>query len=158
MQFSVSFEDGTVVLPYSVDLASSQQFDTYVHSKPSLFPLRFETAIEAKRQVAAIARLSITTVTIGEKAYLDLRFFDGYSSAWYDSRNLPELHLTYVTSVRYLWWSRAHNKRVIAHVPLLNNSYELSAYDIQAYVHHTYDSVTMKLVTPQLAAEYRIQL
>jgi len=158
MQFNVSFEDEIVILPYSADLAGSQQFDAYVHSKPVLFPLRFETAIEAKRHVAAIARLSITTVTIGDEAYLDLRFFDGLTSAWYDHIGLPHRHLTYVTSIRFVRWSRSHHKCVIAYVAALQNSYELNAYDMQAYIHKVFDDTTMSLVTRQVIKQYHIQV
>jgi hypothetical protein len=95
MSFNVTFDDGTIDMPYNPDLAGSQQFQDYIDAAPDLFPLRF-TAAESKRKIQQINKLTITTIALGDHGYLSLRFFDGIKSAWFDSLQLPDKRRRYV--------------------------------------------------------------
>jgi len=115
MEFSVTFEDGTITMPYSNDLADSKQFHEYVQLVPALFQLRY-TAVEAKRVIAKLSKLTITTVSIGDLAFLNLRYFDGDNSAWFDSLNLPHRDKLWVAQVRFMAWQNQKCSKIKAHV------------------------------------------
>jgi len=90
LSFHVSFEDGSNVdMRYSKDLAGAQQFKDFVQSQPSLLPLRFDTIRESKSALRSLNKLAITEFAVGDIIYLNLRFYDGLKSAWYDSIGLP---------------------------------------------------------------------
>ena len=95
MIFNVTFEDGTVDVPYSPDLANSAQFDEYVHSQKVLLPLRYSTKKDTSTAMASMNKLAISDGSPGDTVYLDLRFFDGATwgstepSVWFDNLALP---------------------------------------------------------------------
>jgi hypothetical protein len=95
MSFNVTFDDETIDLPYNPDLAASQQFQAYIDSIPHLFPLRY-TAVDSKRKIQQLNKLSITTIMTGDYGYLSLHFFDGVKSTWVDSLQLPDKRRRYM--------------------------------------------------------------
>jgi hypothetical protein len=155
MEFNITFEDGTISMPYGSDLADSQQFIDYVLDTPYLFPLRF-SAKEAQRQAAKLSRLTITNVSVGSAGYLNLRYFDGTSSAWFDSLQLPFPHLAWVVDFRYLEWANAKQTRIKIHCAVFNSAYILSAYDILTLVFADFDPSRMMLVTHELCQRHQI--
>ena len=144
MTFNVTFEDGTITMPYGVDLAQSQQFEQYILAHPILFPLRF-TAKVANQKISNINSLVITEFQPGSDAFLDLRFYDGRSSTWFDSLDLPKsaLHLpnsgnlTYVTPITFTRWvNRKHTEiEAMVHFWGVDSLIRLQQYDIQACVY-----------------------
>jgi len=107
MFFFVEFTDGdAVLLPFSLDLSSSSQFEEYVFSEPQLFPLRF-TSSDAPKRITAMKRQPITNVNVGDTFFLDLRYFD---YTWYDQLSLPNAYVTtHVVACEYVGW-RLHRK------------------------------------------------
>ena len=76
MFFFVEFTDGdTVMLPFSLDLSISSQFEEFVISEPQLFQLRF-TSSDAAKRITAMKKQPITNVNVGDTFSLDLRYFD----------------------------------------------------------------------------------
>ncbi len=72
------------------DLANSQQFKDYVLTRSELYPLRFLQA-SVKSELRLKNRLAITSVQPGDRAFVDLRFYDGSKSSYFDAftRNTP---------------------------------------------------------------------
>jgi len=138
MEFNVTFLNGdasteTKMLPYNRDLADSQQFEEYINSIPYLFPLRY-LANEAPKRISAVNRTVITSVSPGDEAYVNLRFYDGTDRVWFDNLNLPEKHRQHFIRVRFLRWKNRNRKSIIAFCQLFNQEMELTAYDVYATV------------------------
>jgi hypothetical protein len=139
MTFSITFEDGTAVLPFGGDFKDSKPFESFIFRTPELFPLRY-TASDAIRQVRNMEKLSITTVSPNDRAYMHLRIYDGRTSMWYDSLNLPDKAIPYVTPIIFTRWINRNNHREIeVIVPVFGKTHSkykliLSSYDIMAYV------------------------
>jgi hypothetical protein len=142
MEFNVTFLNGdeteTKMLPFNQDLAASQQFELYVNSKPYLFPLRY-LAKDAPRRVTAMDRLVITAVVPGDRAYLDLRFFDDRDRAWFDELNLPESNKQHVAEIEFRRWKNRSRKEIVAFCNVFNAELVLSGYDVYATVVHDPD-------------------
>ena len=135
MEFNITFDDGTIDRAYDHDLFQTQQFEQYVSSIPWLFPLRF-TAKEAKRQVARMRKLVITTLVPGQVAYINMRFFDYEIYRWYDDIGFKDKHLPYYAMIRALRWDKGYkNKRLICKLETHGNAgIVLDHYDVFAYV------------------------
>ena len=129
--------------PSPCPLAQSQQFEQFVWANPALFPLRF-TAKQALQEVSKINKLAIADFQPGDKAFLDLRFYDGRTSSWFDSLELPRstptlpvsVNLMYVTPIVFTRWLNAKRTDIEASVPFwgADSKIRLKAYDVQAYV------------------------
>ncbi len=156
MLFNVSFEDGSnVMLPYSNDLADSEQFNNYIQSKSVLYPLRY-TASEAKKAIASMNKLVIVDVDVGMSVYLDLRYFDGIDRAWFDSLDLPEKSKTYVVSIEFdKWVSRQHTK-ISAKCRTFNSKLMLTSYDVYAFIVRVDDFNVdhMVIITPDMKQQF----
>ena len=139
MTFNVTFEDGTITLPYGGDFILSQQFEEYIMATPELFPLRFPVKI-ASREITKMEKLAITTVSPSVEAYVNLRIYDGRTSAWFDSLSLPKPTHPYITRIIFTHWFKRHNTTKIgAIVPFFGTNHPkyrlvLTAYDIMAFV------------------------
>ena len=145
MVFGITWEDGFQSIQYNPDLAASKPFEDYVTSKPRLFPLQF-TSKEAKKEITKINKNGITSLFV----YLDLHYFDGYNSIWYDNLSLPHPEKTYVTRAKVISWvSQSHNKVKII-VPIFNEHYVLTTYEVQAYISKEIDISSMVEVTMNL--------
>jgi hypothetical protein len=87
MTFTIMWEDGEASIPWSTDLANTQQYEEYINSRPDLFPLRYPAAV-AKKRIAEINKLSMSDIMPGDKLYMSLRLFDDTDRMWYDSLDL----------------------------------------------------------------------
>ena len=135
MVFNVTFEDGTVDVPYTADLADSAQFRSYVQSQPHLFPLLF-SAKQAKQEIARINKLAITSVAPGTSVWLNARFWDGKDASWFDSCELPDKVRPYLFEVKLLRFPASNHRTIVGQVPALGGlSVTLSHYDVQSLVH-----------------------
>ena len=144
--FNVTFEDGEVIdVPYSADLASSEQFPTYINSVSELYPLRYSAA-QAKKQIAMLNKLAITDFSIGDTFYLSLRYFDGIDSVWYDNLRLPEPSKQAVVECRILNFKGQRQSRIMVQVVILNKSYVLGNYEMTLYAKRELNQVKMVLV------------
>ena len=144
-------------MPYSTDLADSKQFHEYVHLVPALFPLRY-TAVEAKKVIAKLSKLTIITVSIGNLAFLNLRYFDGENSAWFDSLNLPHPSKLWVAKIRFIAWPNKKYCKIQAHVDIFNASFIFTSYDIDSFCTKDLDENNMVLLTSKLCQQFNIHL
>lgn len=132
--FNVTFEENTIELPYSKDLADSQQFDEFVNSISALYPLRFNTSAEAKSNISSLEKTSITTINIGDEVFLNLRYFDGKKTAWFDALHFPDKRKIYVLHGIFTKFNNRTHTRIVLVIPMLKKQFVLSAYDILANV------------------------
>jgi hypothetical protein len=122
-----------VDVPFNDDLAQSAQFLVYVESLPILYPLKFR-AIDVGREVTKLNKLSISSITLDDNHFLNLRFFDGSDRAWYDSLNLPHKDKSYVAPICFTKWLNRARTKVTVLCNLFSSSYSLNSYDVFAYV------------------------
>ena len=156
LTFNVTFEDETKDLEYNTDLASSSQFDEYVRREKFLFPLRYETAKDASAAMAELRRTKVQNCNIGDTVFLNLRYFDGRDSMWFDSLALPEKHKTHVLESRVIQWSSPAKLHVILVPTLTQRRVKLAAYDFQSCVHsqEELNEESFRIVDEEFAAAY----
>ena len=137
LMFNVTFTYGGVeedsMIPYTNDLASTMQFENYINSQPILFPLRY-SADGAKKQISMVNKLAITKIAPGDICYLNLRVFDGTTSAWFDSLNLPDKAKTYVFKIHVMKWLGTGRKKLEVYSRLFDLKIVLNSYDVNALV------------------------
>ena len=153
MEFQVQFEDGSLLwLPWSQDIASTSQFQSFCEQKPQLFPLLFSAAM-AKSERARLKRIPIEGVSPGQTIYVDLR---AWGSDFYDELNLPNCYTTmYVVECSYVRWAGRRQLRIDLYCPLFQSTYEWSAYDVHCYGRVTeFDPSTMVLVDAAFCQQY----
>ena len=138
MIFNVTFEDGTIDMPYGGDFIYSQQFETCILSKPELYPLRFTAKLDLQH-IKQMEKLIITSVAPGMEAFVNMRIYDGRSSTWFDSLNLPVKDKPYITPIRFTRWYSRSQRIIEAIVPLFDAQHSkhtlyLTEYDIMAFI------------------------
>ena len=138
MSFNVTFEDGTIDMPYGGDFIYSEQFINFIHSEPELYPLRF-TAKIAMQNIKQMEKLAILNFQPNMEAFVNIRIYDGRNSTWFDSLNLPSKSTTYTTLIRSTKWYNKDHLILEAIVPLFGPNHAkytlyLTSYDLMAYV------------------------
>jgi hypothetical protein len=138
MVFNVTFEDGTIDMPYGGDFIYSEQFINYINSVPELFPLR-HTAKLALQQIKQLEKLTISDFAPGMEAFVNLRIYDGRSSTWFDNLGLPDKKYPYITPIRFTRWYSSNHTTIEAVVPIFGAKHAkytlyLTAYDLRAYI------------------------
>ena len=156
LSFNVTFEDGTIDMPYSSDLADSSQFDQYVNTYQVLYQLRYITVQEAKSAASALRRTSITIIKPGDIVFLHLRYYDGRNAMWYDAIGFPEKHKQYVVESRVLRSCNKQCTRMELYLPLFDNKVIIDSYDATLYVinESDFDPDTMILVDTSYFQQY----
>ena len=145
--FNVTFEDGTIDMPYNNDLATSTPFVDYVSAVPELLPLQYP-AKRVKSELAQLNRLSITHLTLGDTFYLSLRYFDGTSASWYDSLLLPHPHSAYVFLAKAISWTHVRQLRLRCYIAALDKTYVLTNSELQMFgSRRIFESNSMVLLT-----------
>jgi hypothetical protein len=154
--FNVTFEDGTINMPFSRDLADSQQYAEYALSIKSLLPLRYNTAKEAYHAIAQMNKLAITSFSPGDTLFLDLRYFDGVKLAWFDSLRLPVRGSTYVLHTTCLAWPGPRHNLLSISVQLLNHPCQLKYSNVEmfAYSQQEFQEAHLILVDQLLLQEF----
>ena len=133
--FNISFSDSSVVdVPFTRDLYDSATFDAYAASRPCLYPLRYETAELGIKSITSLNKLAITDFNIGDKAYLNLRYFDGRKNAWFDSLQLPSKGSDDVVMVQVSVWLNNIRSKVGVQCPIFDDTYRLSHADIVMFI------------------------
>lgn len=136
LTFNITFDDGSVVdLPFSEDLYNSAPLSAYVESRPCLYPLQFPTAVLAMRALASVNKLAITSVSLGDPVFLNLRHFDGRNSGWFDSLALPSPAADYLVACRVTHWVNGARTRVAIFCALFNAEYKLSHSEVLMFLH-----------------------
>ena len=153
MIFTILFEDGQADVPYNPDLAATQQFVEYVHSRADCFPLRFSAA-EAKKQVAAMNKLAITNISPGDTLYLSLRYFDGTDRMWVDSLGLPDIEKYYVVEIQAERYTDSKHRAIWSFCTTFDARLKLTGYDIFAHCLQEFNADSMVLVTAATATTW----
>jgi hypothetical protein len=133
MQFAVDFivndQISTSIINYSADLAESEQFMDYVNANNYLYPLRFAASF-AKRNIATLNKTTIKDLTVNDPLWLNMRFFDGLNSAWFDNLNLPEKEKLYIVSTKVQKFLSP--TKIVLYSTLFKQEYILKTYDMLA--------------------------
>ncbi len=149
-EFLVRYKDGDELwLPYSKDLSSTQQFETFCRVNSQLFYLLYN-ANDAKRIATDIKSKDITTVQPGTTVYVDLR---SYGEHWYKGLDLPDkFSKSYVVEYQYTKWHSPRNrKRIHAYCKVFDESWTLDNLFVHCFGHTTtFDADTMILVTSDM--------
>jgi len=159
MMFNVTFAFNGItenkMIPYTADLDKTQQFEEYLNRNPYLFPLKHH-ASESKRRIAGIKKLRITKFVPGDTVYLNLRYFDGDSSAWFDALDLPEKDKSYYVQLRIRSWKSNMHLEAVAFCPVFNCDIRLNNYDSQSTVltEGEFNEETDILVTEAFRRQY----
>jgi hypothetical protein len=110
-------DSNEVWLPWSQDLFSTMQYETYCRSKPELVPLVYSEKIASQR-IKSINRSTINAVDTGDIVYVDL---SSHGPAWYATLDLPNLHTsTYFLEFVYKGFN-ASRIRVRCYCPVTND-------------------------------------
>ena len=137
MLFNVTFLfDGNTenkMIPYSADFDKTQQFEEFINRSPYLFPLKYH-AVESKREISRIKKERITKFLPGDTVYLNLRYFDGDSSAWFDALDLPEKDKSYYVQTRVQSWKGNSRLQAKTHCAVFNCDIFLNNYDANTVV------------------------
>ena len=154
MTFTVEFEDGDIVqLPWSHDLQCTAYY-TFCERHPHLYHLTLDTKM-AKRFQTQLRKEDITSVRIGDVAYIDLRFF---GDLWYEQLGLPDFATaSYVFEFTYThWYHKTSHKKISGHMNLKPAAqYSLDGYIIYCWgTHLVFDAARMTLVDAALVTQY----
>jgi hypothetical protein len=153
MWFKVKYADGDVIwIPWSKDLETCQPYEKLVMQEKPLFLLRFKTAI-AEKERALLNRKPIVDVRPGDRAYVDLRFWD---AVWYDQLNLPESYVRiHVVPCIYVDWKDKEHKRINLRCDMFDETLLLQHYDVYCYgTIKQFDPTRMILVDEKFCAEF----
>jgi len=159
MMFNVTFRDKDVtenkMMQYGPNIDKTQQFEEYLNRTPYLFPLKF-LAKAAKKEINNVKQRRITNITPGDTVYLNLRYFDGETNAWFDSLELPDKLKDYCVQLRLQRWKDNAHTTIRAQCDVFNCSIDLNAYDIMTLVVTEVDFTdeTHILVTDQFRHQY----
>ena len=149
--FSVTFlgvhgELDTKEIRYTEDLASTQQIQKYITDHLELYPLQF-SARESLLKCSNLKKLVITDIIIGQYYMLNLRYFDGESNEWFDSRNLPIPKRPWYVRIKALRWKNKQ-KLVICSAELFPKiELEISYLDELMYVRKNVNPLTTNILT-----------
>jgi hypothetical protein len=149
-EFLVKYKDGDELwVPYSKDISSTEQFETFCRSHSQLFYLLYN-ANDAKRIASDIKSRDITTVVPGNTVYVDIR---SYGEHWYMTLDLPDkFSKSYVVIYQYTKWHSPRNrKRIVALCEVFNETWTVDNLFVHCYGHtKTFDPDKMVLVTPHM--------
>ena len=149
IMFSVTFEDGdTVLLPYSMDLAQTVQFDASVLRIKALLPFCFERKEDFANHAAGLNKTAIpaTLVAIGSVSFLDLRYFDGERLNWFETLLAPDHYRTYVTRVTFVRYKTRARTHIVTSVPLFAKTVCMSHTQVLMFMHNVFSNNDMMLV------------
>lgn len=155
MSFLVRFADGDVVWrTWDRDLFQSIPYENFCRAHPPLFPL-LSTVTVALKEIQAINKQDITSVSPSDKVFVDLR---RYGAVFYEQLDLPDSHLlTYVVVYEYTSWSSPRNHRHInAFCPIFDEHWpRLDSYFVFAYgACKVFDPTAMVLVDESFVLQH----
>ena len=118
MEFEITFEDGdTRWRPFDRDLFNSVPYEDYCRKNKELFPLLYDADQVGKEQ-ERINSEPITTVTPGQRVYVNIRYF-GFDN-FDDHVQLPnKYYTTYVLCFVYKKWAGTRHLSLDGYFPIL---------------------------------------
>ena len=154
MTFIVEYADGDILeVPWSRDLFDCQAYEDFCKSRKYLHHLILD-----QNQVTPfktqLRRADVTAVQVGDRVYVDLRFF---GDQWYQSLDLPDFSTkSYVVVFEYThWYHRTSKKKISARFLLNGATYALDNYLVFAWGSvKTFDETYMVLVDADIAKRY----
>ncbi len=152
MEFLVDFADGSQIwVPWSEDIYTTVYYEKFCSSIPHLRSLKFRlnelAVINAK-----INKTPITSISIGETSFVDMR---SYGHLWFQTLDLPSYpEKIYVVEYNFVKFLRG-NTVVLASCPVFKETWKLNHVFVIDYCHtHKFDSSSMILVNAQLLMEF----
>ena len=130
---NVRLEGSDVDIPFSDDIGSTKQFQEYARSQKHLRQLLM-TAKAAKMEIARVNRCVVTTVGLGQKIWLNIRYWDGQRNAWYDALGLPDKGAIYFVELEVVGKLQGGRKVVAKVVIEPSWTVILSLYDVETLV------------------------
>ena len=125
MEFEILFEgeDTLSWRAWDRDLSDAAPFVDYCRQERPLYPLIFDLQQSYRDAKRAVNQAAIHEVSVGDIAYLNLRFF---STQIYDEElNLPDkFHVRYVVLLRYTRFTNKHHHRIQGDVPVFKTKLE----------------------------------
>lgn len=133
VMLNVTLEGSDVDIPFSDDIGSTKQFQEYARSQKHLRQLLM-TAKAAKMEIARVNRCVVTTVGLGQKIWLNIRYWDGERNAWYDALGLPDKGAIYFVELEVVGKLQGGRKVVAKVVIEPSWTVILSLYDVETLV------------------------
>lgn len=145
------------IIGYKIYLDTDLQCQAYYEfceQRNHLYHLTLDTAM-AKRYQTQLRKQDITTVDVGDRVFIYLRFF---GDVWYEALDLPDgLTTSYVFAFSYTHWYHKTSKRKIsgrmdiAH----EHCYSLDTYAVFCWgAQLTFDPLKMVMVDEPLVKQY----
>ena len=134
MKFEIEWDNGEITWrTWDRDLFDSQPYETYVRSKPELFPLLYNESI-AKKEIATLNKTPITLVQPGDIVYVDIRC---YSATWYANLPLPDKdHVTYLVEYVYKKWIGNKKLKLSVYCPVFKETFTVDHRFVKQYGHY----------------------
>jgi hypothetical protein len=125
MEFEILFEgeDTPTWRAWDRDLSDAEPFAEYCRRERPLYPLIFDLQQSYRDAKRAVNQAAIHEVTVGDLAYLNLRFF---STKVYDEElDLPDkFHVRYVVLLKYTRFTNKHHHRIQGDVAVFKTKLE----------------------------------
>ncbi len=155
VSFLVKFIDGDERwLPFGTDIATSGPFEDFCLNTSELRPLLVSLK-EWKVEAASLNRIGITTVSPGDKCFVDLR---AWGHGYYDALPMEDKYagVRYVVECRYTQWSyKGRHDRIDLHCPLFKLKFIWSAVDVMLYGMHMELAQGFILVDEELCRRFK---
>ena len=138
---------------YKPDLVRNSVYQEYVSKLPELFPLRFNFT-DVKRMSQTMRNQPITSVTVGDTVYVDLRYIKGHDV--FDKLGLPDAYFVqYVCECKYVRWVGSGQKKIEAKCAVLDVlCRNWDSLDVYMFGSNKVLLPSMTLVTERLCVQY----
>ena len=151
MYVRASLQDNyTLNLLFTKNLSDSLNFEQFVSTQQLLKPL-LGTVGEMKKNRLNARKLAITTYQPQDKVYIDLRYYDGETTAWFDSIDLPHSMFSYVVEGLVVGTSKTNMKLYVT-VGIYASEIILDHWDIMLYCYSELENII--LVTEEWFERY----
>jgi hypothetical protein len=153
IEFEVIFEDNDVVwLPYSSDLFTTQQYESFCDSHRQLKLLLFSSE-KALRMIHAKQTQKITEVQPGDIVYVNIRW---YSEDWFQQLDLPDMFvIQYVVAFKFIDWSNNAHTKIHGVCDVFDEDWpKIHGYDIYAWMSQKDFEAPMCLVDTEFCRQY----
>lgn len=131
IELLVEFEDGDIVwLPFSNDISSTKQFESFCKLKAHLTPLLYTDKIW-KNMMKTINNTPILNVEMNMRFYLNLRY---YGDNYYQKLDLPNKDtIDYMVECRYIRWLNKEHTSVKVECMLFNEKFNWNTVTVYLY-------------------------
>ena len=152
--FLVEYASGTsLFVPFSKEIDQLSAYETFCRSSPELRIL-LSPASAVKKMVNSSNKEQITTFSISDTAYLNIRLF---GANWYNDLPLANKHTSVYRIKCFCVSFQKQNTVLIITVPLWKREYQITSYEVYAYLSTSLNPGDV-LVDSSLAKEHPLLL